>query len=109
MCCGWGGMMGGWGGWPGWGGMMGGWGIVGWIFGLLFNLGLLALLVIGIVWLVRQVRGSVSSSQGQPPANPATSGGGRTCPTCGRPMAPEWTVCPYDGTPLATGSSEPTA
>lgn len=92
-------MMGGWGGWTGWG-------MFGWIIGLIFNIGLLVLLILGIIWLVRQVTGTrpgtgvgVSSS---PPAAPPS---GRTCPSCGRPMAAEWTVCPYDGTPLSDGES----
>ncbi len=94
MCCGWGGMMGGWGGWTGWG-------MFGWIIGLLFNLGLLILLILGIIWLVRQVTGPRGSAGANiTPNPPATQPSGRTCPSCGRPMAPEWTVCPYDGTPL---------
>jgi len=28
------------------------------------------------------------------------------CPACGRPMKPEWKVCPYDGTPLTKGPGE---
>ncbi len=98
MCCGWGGMMGGWGGW-------GGWGMFGWIFGLLFNLALLALLILGIVWVVRQVSGSRGNTAASTTAPPQAQASGRTCPTCGRPMAPEWTVCPYDGTPLTETST----
>ena len=93
MCCGWGGWMGGW----------GGFGMFGWFIGLLFTLGLLALFIVGLVWLVRQVSGkggAGSTLYGGQSAPPPASG--RTCPTCGRPMAAEWSVCPYDGTPLNT-------
>lgn len=90
MCCGWGGWMGGW----------GGFGMFGWFIGLLFTLGLLVVFIVGIVWLVKQVTGNRNVDyrgiSGAPPAQ------GRTCPTCGRPMAQEWSVCPYDGTPLST-------
>lgn len=101
MCCGWGGMggmMGGWGGWTGWG-------MFAWIFGLLFNLGLLALLVLGVVWLVRQVRGNQGVNVDRILRGNTESPAGRTCPTCGRPMAAEWSVCPYDGTSLTATSS----
>jgi len=91
------------GGWGGWGGMMGGFGLFSWLFGLLFSLGLLVLLILLIVWLVRQVttpRGGVGgTSVGGSHVPPTTPG--RTCPTCGRPVGADWTVCPYDGTPLA--------
>ncbi|MDQ7030067.1 MAG: hypothetical protein Q9O62_09970 [Ardenticatenia bacterium] len=88
----------------GWGMMGGGMGLFGWFFGLIFSLGLLILLGLAIIWLVRQVNPTSGSNApfGAPPANTAVTGG-RTCPTCNRPMAPEWTTCPYDGTPLTTG------
>ncbi len=89
----------------GWGMMGGGWGMFGWIFGLLFSIGLLVLLALGIIWMVRQLSGTPGSQgqfQGIPPAGTTpVATGGRTCPTCGRPVAPDWTVCPYDGTPLS--------
>ncbi len=90
MCCGWGGWMGGW----------GGFGILGWFVGLIFSLILIVLVIVGIVWLIRQLS---RSGRGNPPISTSRGGPfppGRTCPTCGRPMAADWTVCPYDGTPL---------
>ena len=89
MCCGWGGWMGGW----------GGFGMFGWFIGLIFSLGLLVLFVVGVIWLVRQVVGPRGVAT-TPPARNSEPASGRTCPTCGRPMAADWTVCPYDGTPL---------
>jgi len=86
----------GWG--PGWG-MMGGWGR-GWGFGpsvwmgifmLLFPLGFLTLLALGIAWLVK----ALTASGGQTPAAP-----GKTCPNCGRPVQTDWQVCPYCGQKL---------
>ncbi len=92
MCCGWGGWMGGW----------GGFGIFGWFLGLIFSLGLLVIFIVGIVWLVRQVSGSRGIAMAPPRGGETTSAAaGRTCPTCGRPVAAEWNVCPYDGTPLS--------
>ncbi len=91
MCCGWGGWMGGW----------GGLGMFGWFLGFLFTLGVLFLFVIGLVWAVRQVtkpQGGGNNYGTLPDRTP--SNGQRTCPTCGRPMAADWNICPYDGTPL---------
>jgi len=48
-CCG------GWGGWGAWGPGWSAWGILGLVLNLLLFLGLLALLGLGIAWLVRQV------------------------------------------------------
>jgi hypothetical protein len=97
-------LLGGYAAWgPGWGmmgpGMMGGWGR-GWGFGpfgwmgifmLLFPLGFLALLILGILWLVK----AVAPSGGQAPAVP-----GRTCPNCGRSVQADWQLCPYCGQKL---------
>lgn len=98
---------GGWGysppsGYEGWGMMHGGggpgmmsyhafWG-PGMFIGWLFPLGLLALLVAGIVWLVQ----AASRSSAPPAANPPA----RTCPNCGQPAQANWRNCPYCGTPL---------
>jgi uncharacterized membrane protein len=63
-------------------------GLFGWIFMLgtmLFPLGLLVLLILGIVWLVRA--GSRSSSQTSPPS--------RMCPKCGKPLEVDWRACPF--------------
>ena len=88
-----GGMMGDW--WPWWGGTgrFGGGGLLGGLFGLMFTLlgllvpiGLLGLLVVGGIWLVRNV-GRVAA----PPA-PA-----KTCPGCDQPVQADWRNCPYCG------------
>ena len=91
-----GGMMGGWCPWCGGTGRFGGGSLMGGLFGLIFNLlallipiGLLGLLVVGGVWLVRNV------SRATTPPAPA-----KTCPGCGRPTEPDWRNCPYCGAPL---------
>ena len=71
---------------PGWG--FGG--VFGWIFmlgAMLFPLGVLALLILGVVWLVR---GS-SRPRGSAPEAP------RGCPECGKPVAGDWHHCPECG------------
>lgn len=91
------GMMGPWGGrggWCPWCGGMGRFGggllgpIVGLTFACLLPLGLLALLVVGGIWLARNVDGGTSQ-----PSNAA-------CPSCGRAVEPDWQVCPTCGEDL---------
>ena len=53
----------------------------GGIFAGLFQLGLLALLVVGIVWAVRAVKAQ------RLPA--------RSCTKCGRAVQEDWKVCPH--------------
>jgi DNA-binding response OmpR family regulator len=70
-------------------GMMGGWGFspFGWLFGLagmFLPLGLLALLIMGVVWLVQQV------TQARPSA-------GQNCANCGRAVQSDWQLCPHCG------------
>lgn len=82
-------------------GMMGGWsfGPLGWLFmllGFLFPLGLLALLILGIVWLVRQVSAPSGPITG-PPSPPA----GPRCSNCDRAVQADWRLCPYCGQELA--------
>ncbi|HID87032.1 MAG TPA: hypothetical protein EYP55_06580, partial [Anaerolineae bacterium] len=85
------GMMGGWCPWCGGTGRLGGGGVLGGLFGPLFILlgllipiGLLGLLILGGVWLVRNV--------GRVAAPPALA---RTCPSCGQPVQAHWQHCPY--------------
>lgn len=81
------GMMGGW-----------GWGPLGWVGMIvmgIFPLGLLALLILGIVWLLRQ-----ASSPPGPDAGPPQAPTGRMCPHCSRPVQADWRVCPYCTQPL---------
>jgi ribosomal protein L32 len=80
-------------------GMMGGWGFgpFAWLFmlmGLLFPVGLLVLLVLGIVWLFRRV-GEPSGPTSQAPAGP-------TCSNCGRLVQAGWRLCPYCGQALTS-------
>ncbi len=77
-------------------GMMGGWGFApfGWIGMLMmwvFPLGALALVILGIVWLVN----AVSRPGSQTLAAPA-----KTCPNCSRLVQADWRNCPYCGTAL---------
>lgn len=89
-CCGWGSYYGGWGmRGPG---MMWGYAPFGW-FGMLFMalipLGFLALIVLGVVWVVRTLSGGAST--------PAPA---HTCPNCGKTVQADWKNCPYCGTAL---------
>ena len=68
-------------------------GIFGWLFmlvAMLFPLGLLVLLILGIVWLVR----AVSRPQGGIAPSP------QACPSCGKPVAGDWRHCPHCGETL---------
>jgi hypothetical protein len=91
------GMMGGWCPWCGGTGRFGGGGLMGGLFGLLFMLlglltvvGLLALLIVGGVWLVRKASGTTTL--------PTPAG---TCPDCGRPIEADWRNCPHCGASLS--------
>jgi hypothetical protein len=94
------GVMGGRGGMMG-PGMMGGWGFgpfawLGMIFMWIVPVGFLTLLILGVVWLFRQVSGSSGPVAAPPQAPP-----GKTCPNCGRPAQADWQLCPYCGQALA--------
>jgi hypothetical protein len=91
------GIFGGWGyrGWSMMGpGMMGNWGyspigLFGMGFGMLFMwlipVGFIALVVLGVIWLVRNVGNSPLSSSQSP------------CPNCGKGVQTDWQNCPYCG------------
>ena len=91
-----GGMMRSW-GYGGWG-MMGGPGMMGWgyspfgwigmAFMWLIPVGLIALTVFGIAWLVRNVSNSTPPSAQTP------------CPNCAKGVQTDWQNCPYCGTAL---------
>ena len=94
-----GGMMGGWGygyrgyGMMGPGGMMGGWGYspFGWIgmtFMWLIPVGVIALIVFGVVALVRNA------------GNPTPPTSQTPCSNCGKGTQVDWKNCPYCGTTL---------
>ena len=78
-------------------GMMGGWGFSPfvWLFGLagmFLSLGLLALLIMGVVWLVQQV------TQARPSA-------GQNCANCGRAVQSDWQLCPHCGHALTQSTA----
>ncbi len=79
--------------------MMMGFGMFGWFFGLVFMFIFLALGAVVVLWLVREIApGLLGNTSTSGRVNVTSSG--KTCPTCGRPVQPNWTVCPYDGTAL---------
>jgi uncharacterized membrane protein len=87
---GWNGMMGNWGYSPM---MYGGFGMMGGLMMLLVflvPLGVIALIVVGVVALLRR-----PAQMTPPPQNPA-----KTCPNCGRSVQTDWTACPYCGKTL---------
>ena len=61
-----------------------GWGFM--LIAMMFPLGLLLLLILGIVWLVR--------SFGRPTSE-ATPPSVRTCPHCGKAVEVDWRACPF--------------
>ena len=70
-------------------------------FGALLMLGFLALVILGIIWLVGHVR---TPNQGQTtlvvtPASsePMPAEALNPCKKCGRPLQADWSVCPYCG------------
>jgi len=68
------------------GGFLGG--VFGWVFMLMaivFPVGLLVLLILGIVWMARVVSRSTAQS-----ASP-----GQTCPHCGKAVEVDWRACPF--------------
>jgi hypothetical protein len=109
-----------WGGRTGIGmhGMMAGWrpasGMGGWffgpmavfgIFGMLLPLGILALLVLGAVWLFQRAQSSATEDGPTRPTGPAPAQ--QTCPSCGRVTEPDWRLCPTCGYALADKRTEP--
>lgn len=94
----------------GWGmmgpGMMGwGFGSFGWlgvILRWLLPIALLALTVLGIVWLIR--------SLGRPNM-PTSIAAMQTCPNCHHPTQADWRLCPHCGQALiqSDGTTSPTA
>lgn len=84
------GMMGGYGGHMGWGYSPFGW--IGMGFGMLFMwlipIGAIALVVLGVVSLVRNT------------GNPTVFTSQHPCPNCGKDTHANWQNCPYCGTKL---------
>lgn len=75
-------------------GMMGNWGILGWIWMLLVPIAFLAVLVLGLLWLARQMS--------PPQADGGPAGDAVPCPHCGRFVQVGWRACPYCGKALVT-------
>ena len=75
------------------------------LFGGLLSLGFLALVVLGIIWLVRSLRTpkAVVVSAVEPAAEPTEISAAtpaaivNPCKRCGRPLQDEWKVCPHCG------------
>ena len=70
----------------------------GGIFGGLLSLGFLALVVMGIIWLVRSLRRPVHVET--PVVNPAVvtpPAATHACPKCGNPVQEDWKHCPNCG------------
>ena len=83
----------GWGMMGGPGGMMGGWGYspfgwIGMLFMWLIPIGVIALIVFGIVALVRNS------------GNPTLPSSQSTCPNCAKSVQADWQNCPHCGTAL---------
>jgi hypothetical protein len=71
--------------------MMGGWGMPFFGMGMmLWPLPIVGLVVLGAVWLVRNLKSPVA-----PPAPP--TGVGQACAHCGKPLQPGWKACPACG------------
>jgi hypothetical protein len=69
----------------------------GGFFGGLLSLGFLALVVLGIIWLVRKLRSPklVEVPAAMPAPVPAAIV--NPCKKCGQPLQDEWKVCPHCG------------
>ena len=65
-------------------------GMIAWVLILGLILGFLVLVVIGVVLLIRSL-----NKPGQPSETRITA----RCRECGRPLEPDWQVCPHCGTP----------
>jgi hypothetical protein len=78
---------------------------LGGFIGGLFSLGFLALLVLGIIWLVRSLRtqkqvvAPVAASNENPVGTPVelASSVSNPCKRCGQPLQDDWKVCPHCG------------
>ena len=78
-------------------GMMGGFNVFGWLLPCLIPVGLLALLVGGLAWLLTTVNASGQRSDPSTRAN---------CPNCSRSVQSDWHVCPYCGASLGEEQRE---
>jgi hypothetical protein len=73
----------------------------GGLIGGLFVLGFLALVVLGIIWLVTRIsspkRVTTISSTAAATSEPMQVAGLTPCKKCGRSLQADWSVCPYCG------------
>lgn len=74
-------------------------GVLGLFFFGLVKLGFLALVVLGIIWLVRSLkaRKSASTAASVSVAVQSPSASKAACVRCQQPLEPEWKVCPNCG------------
>jgi len=70
----------------------GGFGLLGMLGMLIVPLGFVALIIVGIVWLLPSAARPVATAI---PAVPA-----KTCSNCGKPTQADWKLCPHCGTAL---------
>lgn len=83
--------------------MMGGFGmfgILGGILMLLFTVGIGALVIFGIVWLVRNVSQGVQPGSAFRQVAPMQPMAVKACGSCDRTVQGDWTHCAYCGSPL---------
>ena len=98
------------GSWGGRGMYMGGAGMLGFgrmvpfvgLFGCLISVGILVLIVLAIIWLVRNLRKpAVSAAAPAAAGYPVTSAAATyPCPKCGEPVQEDWKFCPHCGKKL---------
>jgi hypothetical protein len=76
----------------------------GGFIGVLFSLGILALVVMGIIWLVERLRSPkvtaapvASATAVEPVAPAAPVVEVHPCPKCGEPVQEDWKHCPHCG------------
>jgi uncharacterized membrane protein len=84
-------------------GMMPFGGLIGGLFGGLFSLGVLALAVLGVIWLVNYLRNRRTVNQVTPVSTPAPAAPAvdvHPCPRCGKPVQEDWKNCPHCGKKL---------
>lgn len=96
------------GGWGGFGFFGGGMGMLMMFVPLLLGVVVIGLVVYGLVALVKNHSGSAQQTHPSAPAPAAQSvvepvsepkpvSAALTCKNCGKPLEPEWVVCPYCG------------
>jgi uncharacterized membrane protein len=72
---------------------------LGMLPGLLFNLGILVLIVLGVIYLVRALTGHRAPATTNAQISAAEPV--KTCSNCGKSVQADWMHCPYCGNSLA--------